>query len=261
LRSLLSFYERFAQQNAKNPRLQGEAAWAYCRVGALYEQLGRDAEADAAIKHAVGMLENLVAQFPGVAEYRVKLVDTIITEDPWSASTELLKRLAGWLKGARALIDELAASAPDNVEYAQSQVHVHAKLATVLARLGRPDEAETSYRHAIELENALVDRSPQPTRVRLDRSDTREALAVLLLSQDRPSDVRGLLDRAAADLQSLAAGSSVSPPLADRFRGLAEAYRKLGAPDRADELAERASGLETAPNAQRPPGGQSPARP
>ena len=45
LRSVLTFYERFAHRNEANPRLQGEAAWAYFKVGRLCEKLGRLDEA------------------------------------------------------------------------------------------------------------------------------------------------------------------------------------------------------------------------
>ena len=38
-RSVLTFYDRFARRNATNPKLQGEAAWAYCKVAALYRRL------------------------------------------------------------------------------------------------------------------------------------------------------------------------------------------------------------------------------
>ena len=49
LQSVLDFYERFAQTNETNTRLEGEAARAYFKIGSLLERLDRSSEAEHAM--------------------------------------------------------------------------------------------------------------------------------------------------------------------------------------------------------------------
>ena len=164
LQTVLTFYERFAQGNETNPRLQGEAAWAYFKVGSLCERLDRPAEAKQSIAHAVNLLENLVARFPGVPEYRSRLVQIAIMTDPWSVDPQSLEPLEARLRKARTLIDQLAAQEPQKAEHIQDQIHVHAKLGTVFERRGQPEDALACYQRAIDLAGTLIERSPGSIR-------------------------------------------------------------------------------------------------
>jgi predicted Ser/Thr protein kinase/tetratricopeptide (TPR) repeat protein len=241
LRSVLTFYERFAQRNEANPRLQGEAAWAYFKVGRLCEKLGRLDEAKQSITHATEMLEDLAKRFPDVPEYRSKLVQIAIMTDPWSVDPSSLEAVEGQLRRARALIDQLAGEAPQNVDYIQAQVHVHAKLGTVFERRNQLALADASYRRAIELAGTLIERIPKSMRARVDRADVSEALACLQEQRGLADQARVLLEAAVSDLESLH-GHGPAPPIADRFESLAEAFRSLGDTRRADEVARLASG-------------------
>jgi tetratricopeptide (TPR) repeat protein/tRNA A-37 threonylcarbamoyl transferase component Bud32 len=252
LRSILTFYDRFARRNAKDPRLQAEAAWAYRKVAALSERLGRDREAEQANLRAIAMLEELVAQFPGVAEYRSKLVETYIMVDPWSVEPSALEGLDTRLRRARELVDQLARESPGNLAYTEVQVHVYAKLGVVAQRLMRPDEAEADYHRALDLEESIIARAPRSERARLDRVDTRGALATLAIERGRRDEARALLDAAAVDLQSLAAGRMPTPPLADRFENLGEAFAQLGDRRRAEEMTRQAGRADERPHRSRP---------
>jgi tetratricopeptide (TPR) repeat protein/tRNA A-37 threonylcarbamoyl transferase component Bud32 len=237
LESVLSFYDRFSRQNATNPRLQGEAAWAYRKVGALYERLGRDPEAEEAYARAIAIFEELVVQHPDVAEYRYKLVDTYDMADPWSADPAALQRLEQRFRRAQALIDALVAESPGELEYAQTRVHVLSKLGVVLQRLKRAGDAETSYRRAIAVEGESIERWPDNGRLRIDRAVTQQALALLLLDRRRADEARTLLDAAAADLKATASFDTMRPPPPERFEGLAQVFETLGETQRAEELA------------------------
>ncbi len=100
LQSILTFYDRFAHQNATNPRLEGEAAWAYRKVGALYDRLGKSADAEEAYARAIAIFEQLAARYPENPEYRSKLVQTFDMADPHSADASSLKRIEDWLRRA-----------------------------------------------------------------------------------------------------------------------------------------------------------------
>jgi serine/threonine protein kinase/tetratricopeptide (TPR) repeat protein len=247
LQTILTFYDRFARQNATNSRLQGEAAWAYRKVGALNTWLGHDEEAERAYTRAIAMFEDLIARYPDVPEYRFKLVETCDMADPWSADPATLQRLEPRLRRALTLIDELVAGSPENKDYAQAQQHVQAKLGTTLQLLDRDEEAEACYRRAIALQGELIERAPRTDRPLIDRAATRETLALLQLERGRQAEARALLDATAADLQTLALCESLPPPLASRFANLARAYERLGETQQAEEMTRRAAEVAARP--------------
>jgi hypothetical protein len=74
---MLTFYDRFAQRNETNPRLHGDAARAYFKVGALNDRMGRDDEAKQAYVRAVELFKGLVAEYPDVPGYRTELDEVI----------------------------------------------------------------------------------------------------------------------------------------------------------------------------------------
>jgi tetratricopeptide (TPR) repeat protein len=260
LESILSFYDRFAAQNATNPRLQGEAAWAYRKVGALYEKLGRETDAEAAYAKAIAMFEDLVARYPGERRYSYRLVQTYDMSDPLSAAPDSLEPMVQRLDRARTIGDRLAAEAPNNPDYVQSQIRVQIKLGRVLTRLKRNDEARECYLRVIPLIDAQVDAERAPEDRLLDRATVREALALLELGRGRSNEARTILDAAAADLQDISAYQHIPPPLAGRLSSVAQAYEKLGDRDRARELRRRAGLLRGRPDDGPPGRGPGPGR-
>ncbi len=255
LESVLSFYDQFGKQNATNStsKLQSEAAWAYRKVGALYQRLGRDDEAEASYAHAIQMFEDLIAGSPSVAEYRFKLVETCDMADPWTADASSLERLEKRLRRATGLIDQLVVESPKNLEYILARIHVHAKLGAVLHRLKRLDEAEACYRQAITIEGETIG-MVLTDRPQIDRATTREALAMLQIERGKRDEARTLLEEAAADLESLTtSGGHIPPPLNSRYKSLAEAFESLGETDRAQEMTKRAAEVDMRPPPE-PPG-------
>ncbi|SIO62533.1 Tetratricopeptide repeat-containing protein [Singulisphaera sp. GP187] len=247
LESVLMFYDRFAQRNATNPRLQGEAAWAYRKVGSLYSRLGRTQEAESAYQRAIDMFEELILQFPDVAEYRSKLVETSIMADPWSAPPDSLERLENRFRRAQILIDELGDESPDNLGYIQERVHVYAKLGAVLHRRNQVAAASECYQRAIELGGSLIDRSQNSRRAHLDRAFSEEALALLQFQRGQNEETRRLLNAAVADLKALSEEESMFFPPPESFDTLAEAFARLGDTERADEISRWAADARARP--------------
>jgi tetratricopeptide (TPR) repeat protein/predicted Ser/Thr protein kinase len=261
LESVLTFYDRFARQNATNPRLEGEAAWAYRKVGALYERLGRNAEAERAYTRAIAMFEALALRYPNTLEYRAKLVQTFDMAEPGSADASSLERLEKWLRRARVLIDQLVLEAPESVEYSTYRTRVYVKLGATLQRLGRLDEAETCYREAIAFQGKHIDQWPSNDGLRIDQATSREALALIALDRGRRDEARTLLDAAVDDLHVLMTGDRSPPPFHARLRSLAEAFQRLGETERAEEIGRWADEAEALPHppppgvpGRRPPG-------
>ncbi len=245
LQTILSFYEQFATKNQTEPKLQGDAAWAYFKVGTLYQQLGREREAEDALGRAGATLDDLVARFPEVAEYRAKLVEIAIMAEPWSADPSSLDRLEGRLRRAKAIGEALVIESPNNVAYRQNQIHVEAKLGVVLHREGRSDEAESCYRRAIEVAGELVERSPTNERAQVDRVDIREELALLEFERGHRVEATALLNKAADDLRSLKTEVAKDRSVGDRYALLANDFRQLGETSQAEEMNRRAEEIGT----------------
>ncbi|HWE38072.1 MAG TPA: serine/threonine-protein kinase [Isosphaeraceae bacterium] len=247
LQSVLSFYDRFATQNATNPKLQGEAAWAYRKVAALYEFIGRDADAEPHLARAIGMLEDLSKQYPDDPSYRVKLVETYLMTRPWTADPSSLGRIESRLHRARELAEQIAAETPGDAEAEKDVVEALGKLGATLQRLDRLDEAEPCYRRAIDLCDGIVGRIQRPWRVRLDRVAVREALAMLLVTRGRRDDALAQMDAMIPELRALASELGTTRPVADRVEALAAIYKTLGETARSDEMAAWAEELDARP--------------
>lgn len=246
LDSVLTFYDRFARQNAEsqNPRIQGEAAWAYRKVGALYQSLGRDADAEKAYARAIAMFETLIARTPTDPEVRFKLVATYLMSDPWLADPATLKTIEQRLIQARELVNPLAEAFPENFDYSQSRLQVEAKLGAALQRLDRPEEAEACYRKGLELVGVLVEQSPDLPPWRLDRAAILEALAGLEIAGHRREDALKSLATATADVQSLRSQPELAKPLSDHFKKLSTMYGMLDDPKLAKEMDDIADDLD-----------------
>jgi tetratricopeptide (TPR) repeat protein len=70
LEKALALYERFARQQGNDPEVRFGVASAYRRMSGIQRELGQKAQAEAAIRRAVRLSEELVADLPGVSKYR-----------------------------------------------------------------------------------------------------------------------------------------------------------------------------------------------
>ncbi len=244
LQSILTFYDRFAQKNQTHPKLQGEAAWAYFKVGALEERLGHEKEAEAAYARAIAMFEKLAQRYPDIAEYRARLVEISNMTDPWAVDSASLHSQEERFLRAQKLVDQLVLEEPENTKHLRMQMQVHAKLGVILQRLGRVSDAEAAYRQSLAFGETLIDLSPRRERVKIDHADICEILAGLEIEGGRKDEARKLLETAVTQLQSLRTADSRSSRVADRFEGLAEAFEKLGDDARAKELLDLASAIQ-----------------
>ena len=88
LESVLALYDKFAERNETDSKLQGEAARAYRKVAAIYRMIGRQQDAEAAYSRSLHRFELLAAQHPSDADYRYELRGP----SPWMTRTESMRR-------------------------------------------------------------------------------------------------------------------------------------------------------------------------
>ena len=87
LEAVLSFYEKFAEQNAANPKLQIEsatnfnlrlnAAKAYRKVGQVNAFLVRPDKGGVALRRSIGMLDELLRQYPERVEVQREFLASV----------------------------------------------------------------------------------------------------------------------------------------------------------------------------------------
>lgn len=187
LEAVLAFYDKFAEQNAPNQRLQFEAAKASRRVCEANLWLKRPEQAVAAFNRAVALLGPLVETTPDNNEMRTELVLAYLTapaeafpadrEFPFRRAAELARgdtwlggsvqlRL-GWLReqakdrvGAATAYSD-AATALASVPAGQRPPHGHLELALVRLRLAWVLYERSDYRTARKtLEKSIEELRP-----------------------------------------------------------------------------------------------------
>jgi serine/threonine protein kinase/tetratricopeptide (TPR) repeat protein len=116
LKSMLEFYDEFAQQNKDDERLQREAARAYRRVGDIHTRLGAFAEAQGAYDRALDMYQETCKGLP--IEHELKRQLAAVQND-----LGLVLKMRGRFTQARNLhlralgsLRQQLALAPDSVE-------------------------------------------------------------------------------------------------------------------------------------------------
>ena len=245
--SILTFYDQLrpSERDQSAARRRGRLGLSQGRSS--LRPARSDADAEEAYARAIAIFEQLAARYPDVPEYRSKLVQTFDMAEPHSADASSLKRIEGWLRRARKVIDQLVDRAPDNAEYTWLRTRVYVKLGTTLTRLGQSDEAVACYQEAIAYLGTLIDRSPSNDALRLDRATAIEALAMIALERGRREEAQALLDGTVADMRILIM-SARTPPLHRRLRSLATTFLKLDDKAQSQEITHWAELDEARPH-------------
>ena len=262
LESVLVFYDKFAELNDTNSRLQGEAARAYRKVAAIYRWMGRDKEAEEAYGRSLRRFVVLAGQHPSNPEYQYELARTIALDDQPGVDRAAPERSESALRKGIAIVEGLAEESPGKNVYAAALARWNARLASVLEQLGRPEDAEARYRASITHDEWLSGRMRDPSIVHWVLASNRDALARLLIRHGRPDDARPVLDRAESDLLAVADDGrplrQMGSLLAGRLESLSKSFHELGDERRAAELSERAN--QVCPEERRDYRGLSPRR-
>jgi len=250
LEGIVTFYDRFAEQNGSNPRLRLEVARAHRRVGTIDERRGRFEEAGAAFDRAVESLRALVTEFPDEADYRAELAETLAVSAA-RAREDLGAAERLGLEAIR-LATDLVASHPAELRYGETLVSTHAGRASCLARLGRTDEALAAVCGAARvLEQQAARFEPRPLRPSEALGRASEAVANELRKLGRFEEARTLLEEALAAFRGSREHAKLRAKLHERLAGV---LRRLGERDAALDADRRADELRRE-DRRRPGGG------
>jgi serine/threonine protein kinase len=184
-------------------------------------------------REAVGLLEQLVKQFPQVPEYRFDLSETLAWLDvrgpylpiPGAGSA------ARDLQEALRLAKELVVEHPNVPDYQVSKAQIHHRLALVQRQNHEPDKAEKNLRLAVDVQNSLVQRFPQVAFHQFMRVLYEDSLVDVLVDQKKWVDSRPLLESSIKHLKRIIEQDKglgfLAFALADNQARLARVLREL----------------------------------
>jgi serine/threonine protein kinase len=143
LEAVLTFYEKFAEQNATNPKLQLDAAKAYRKVGQLNFFLRRPEKAEAAVRRSVEMLDGLILKFPDSPDVSREYAMSVAAMAPfWAQNPSLLNERYATYRRAVELADPGPPMNP----------MVYRVLASMADRANEPAVAEQARKRAAEFQ-------------------------------------------------------------------------------------------------------------
>jgi serine/threonine protein kinase/tetratricopeptide (TPR) repeat protein len=244
----LDFYKGFLAQKGTDPEMRLETARAYGRVGDIQEMLGNGAEAEAALRQAMVLMEKLVADFPDVRLYREELTGSrkalafrLLWGHKHQECADLRRRL---------LVDseKLAADFPTVPEYQRRLAYAHTDLGNALRdALGQLPQAERHLRQAVAVWKKLAATFPKEPPDRFGVSHSHLWLGALLLTTSRLAEAEPELQQAVAIRERLSAEAPNDPGLkahlAHAQNYLADLLLVAGQPNEAARYYQRAVAL------------------
>lgn len=245
LQSILSFYDKFAQQNSTSRTLQFEAAKAYRRVGEIYTRLGRASDADGAHRRAVAIYDQLLSGDPNSPEYQAGFVDAAswigYEGKPLPGDADLLAR-------AEQIAERLQQSNPRDPDYSALLARTLFRAGVVARSAGQVKDAEQLFRRSAAawpqpqgVPRRVARRFPPPKPV--ERAAALEEVAELLLLQKQNDEARAMMSQVFAELDRPSTGPPRGPAdgiaMADMYARLSKAAATAGQPDLAQRAAAR----------------------
>jgi tetratricopeptide (TPR) repeat protein len=221
----LRFHEGFLEERGDEPAVRWEAVKASLRVGEIRRMLGRNAQAEAAYRRAIRLVEELPQDFPTPVERHRMLIGCY-------GGLSLLFLQSGRGPDAEQVektLEGLFAGSPG--EYRHEQTYrrdLAAFLRNKSIRLryaARPREAEDAARRALALLRPLVKEVPGNRRYKQDLANVCNSLAIYLKGSGRLPEARQAYQEALEAQQQLAERFPGDAKLQDH---LATTYRNLG---------------------------------
>ncbi|HEX4147402.1 MAG TPA: hypothetical protein VHY20_00380, partial [Pirellulales bacterium] len=254
LQTVLKFYDRFAEQNPTDPKLQVVAAGAFSQVAELHRRLEEFDAAATDYGRAVQVYARLEQDFPNEARYAAAKADV---EMRWAAlpgSAATLESRRARAKQAGQIAAELAKRFPDQPDYRSLAAKAQWTLGLIGRQAGQKDDAEISMREAIKQQRQLVDEPERGRAYLAGLIAMQHELAEFLVSIDRVQDARSLVESSLALLEDGRPDRHTRRMLGPQYNQYADVLQRLGKTDEAATMRERAAQLHRDGPPDGPPG-------
>ncbi|MHC4944678.1 MAG: protein kinase domain-containing protein [Planctomycetota bacterium] len=162
LEDALMFYQDFLEQKGNDPEVRYETGRAYWRVGLIQKKLGRDAEAERALKEAIQIQTRLTSEYGSEPKYKAALADACNNLGNLLSSLEQPEKAIAAYEQVIQLRFELMEEFPDVTEHKEALATTYNNLGARFYKSGKCQEAEREYDRALiildELANDFYDR-------------------------------------------------------------------------------------------------------
>jgi serine/threonine protein kinase len=238
LHAVLSFYERFAQQNEADPNLQSEAAKGQRRVGEIHARLGEQAQARQALDRSVASFAALVKAFPQRGDYLAGLADAYLAQAALERDAGDPRALLSAADRTQAAGDRLLSAFADNNAYQAQVAAFYGELGKWLQDAGELAAAEKFYLRAVPAAQRLAAaKFGRPGGAAEDLAALYGRLAALQMSEKRSAEATATLEQAIDLLLHQRRNPKIDRLLEAQYLSLAEITSD---PDRAAELRRKA---------------------
>ena len=172
--STLKFYEEFLKERADDPALRSELLATRLRVGHIFRELGRNAQAVVAYKSALDGYESASRDRPDDLELKARLAEATY----WVAvsETDAAARREGY-KRTVAIRVELLKARPGDARFKKELAAAYNTLAVAQAN-NNPEESFRALQRSIDLRLELADASPDDPDLQSDLSQAFHNLAM-----------------------------------------------------------------------------------
>jgi serine/threonine-protein kinase len=199
LEDALRYYQKFIAQRGDDPKERAALADAYSRVAFITDEIGSQAEALEAGKHALAIAEQLKREDPRSSDARIRLAKTLNDVGAIRRSLGAMDAALADHFRARTELEALSREHPTVAAYQHQLALSYNRIGAIRADTGKPQAALESYAAAQAIMEALVREHPAESK---DRAFLGTLVNnVGLLRQDL-DDLKGALRdyRRAADL-------------------------------------------------------------
>jgi tetratricopeptide (TPR) repeat protein len=181
LQSALMFYLDFLKERGDDPTLGGELAAAYVRLGKIYSELGKDAEANQAWEQARKLYESLTKVAPESVEWRHGLAQCYF----WLGRND--EAIALWEKLVQ----------PNRPRFLKELADVYNSLAVQSTDSGQLTKGLEYHQKALANRETLVRLTPNDPEAHRDLGGTLNNIGVLLQNKGRSAEALVMYRRAA----------------------------------------------------------------
>jgi eukaryotic-like serine/threonine-protein kinase len=210
------YYQQFVAEHRDDPRARADLARASVRLSKIAEALGATAEALEHGRRGRALLDELVAAYPLVADYRDGLVGCLTHLGQVEMATGRTREAEASLRRAVALSEGLVAEHPEVARHRSDLAIGLYDLGVLLRSLGRVVEAEAAGRRALATLERLAAEDPDSEVYADHLAATCTNLGILCASTTgRLEEAETFLGRAMRLREALA----VKHPEVARYRG------------------------------------------